>query len=80
MTNVSRYASLWSALLVLSLAAAIVGLFLWPFVFEALAGLLLLIAAKQTADPRFTRPAIIAISVCAMLGATFAVVFNHALY
>jgi hypothetical protein len=64
----------------LAVVSAIVGLFLWPFVFEALGGLLLLIAAQRTADPRVTRPAIVLIAVLAMLGATFAVVFNHALY
>jgi len=76
----SRYAPLWTALTVVSIALAIVGLFLWPFVFEAAAGLVLLIAAKSTANARYTAPALIFVTVCAMLGATFAVVFNHALY
>jgi len=76
----SRYAPLWTGLTVVSLALAIVGLFLWPFVFEAAAGLVLLIATKSTASARFTAPALLVITVCAMLGATFAVVFRHALY
>ena len=80
MTDVPRLAPFGTALTALAVASAIVGLIVWPFVFEALGGLLLVIAAHRTADPRLTRPAIILITDCAMLGATFAVVFNHALY
>jgi hypothetical protein len=79
-TNAARPAPVWTGLIIASLACAIVGLFVWPFVFESLAGLLVLIAAKQTADPRYTRPLILVVTTCAVLGASFAVVFNHALY
>jgi hypothetical protein len=79
-TNAARSAPVWSVLMIASLACAILGLFFRPFLFEPLAALLLLVAAKQTADPRYTRPLIILITVCAVLGASFAVVFNHALY
>jgi len=76
----SRSAPLWSGLTLIALALAIVGLFVWPFVFEAAASLVLLIAAKTTADSRYTAPALMVVTVCAVLGATFAIVFNHALY
>ncbi len=76
----SRYAPLWTALTVVAVGLAIAGLFRLPFVFEAAAGLLLLIAARSMPDRRLTAPAIMFISLCAMLGATFAIVFNHALY
>ena len=76
----SRYESLWTAVTVIAVALAIVGLFRWPFALEAAAGVLLLIAAKASADRRLTTPAIMVITVCALLGTTFAIVFNHALY
>src|SRR5579862_4163085 len=48
----SRYAPLWTGLTVVAVGLAIVGLFLWPFLFESAAVLMLLIAAKSTANQR----------------------------
>jgi len=76
----SRYGSIWTGLTVIAVALAVAGLFRWPFVLESAAGLGLLIAAKSTPDARLTAPVLIFVTVCAVLGATFAIVFNHALY
>ena len=58
---------------------AIVGIFIWPFLFEPIAGILLLIAAKQSSNPRLTRPGIVLIMVCAVVGASIAASSGNAL-
>ncbi|MBV8081198.1 MAG: hypothetical protein JO186_12590 [Actinobacteria bacterium] len=76
----SRYAPLWTLLTMASAALAILSLFLWPFLFAPIAALLLLTAARNVEDRRWTAPTIWLVTLCAMLGATFAIVFKHALY
>lgn len=70
----------WTGVAVLAIALAIVGVVIRPFLFEPIAAILLLVASKQTKDQRFTRPGIMLITVCAVVGAALAAAFDHALY
>ena len=71
---------LWNTLTAIAAALAITGVFVWPFLFEPLAVLFLLTAARSTASRRFTGPVVALITVCSILGASLAVAFSRALY
>jgi hypothetical protein len=71
---------LWTGVAVLAIVLGIVGVFIRPFLFEPIAAILLLISSKQTASQRLTRPGIIVITVCAVVGAAIAAAGGHALY
>ena len=71
---------LWTGVAVLAIVLAVVGIFLRPFVFEPIGAILLLIASKQTANQRITRPGIVLITICAVIGAAYAAIAPHALY
>lgn len=80
MTEGRSRETLWNGLTVVAVALAVVGVITRPFLFEPLAALCLLVSAKGTASRRFTGPGIAVITVCAVLGASLAVAFSHALY
>ena len=69
-------------LLILGLAVvlAIVGLITRPFLFEPIAAICCLIATRQTASPRFTRPVAFLITACFFVGAAIAASGSHPLY
>jgi len=71
---------LWTGVALFAIASGIAGVFTRPFVFEPIGAILLLIASKQTADPRLTRPGIVLIMICAVVGAAIAAAYNHPLY
>ena len=59
---------------------AIVGLVTRPFLFEPIAALCILIAARQTATRRFTFPIALLITVCFITGAGIAAATSNPLY
>ena len=80
MTDASSDKPLWTAFAVVAIVLAIVGVFVRPFLFEPIAGILLLTAAKNTTSQRITRPGIVFIMICAVIGAGIAAAGGHALY
>jgi hypothetical protein len=66
--------------LVISVVLAVVGVVIWPFVFEPIAVIFFLVSARATPSRRFTGPVAGLISVCFVLGAALAVALDHALY
>jgi hypothetical protein len=71
---------LWNGVAVLAVVIAIVGVITRPFLCEPIAAILMLVAAKQNKDQRFTLPGIVLITVCAITGAALAAAFSHPLY
>ena len=80
MTDSSAAKPLWTGMAAVAIVLALVGLWFRPFLFEPIAGILMLWSAKQTASPRITRPGIVLIMICAVVGAAIAAVYDHALY
>jgi succinate-acetate transporter protein len=72
--------TLWNTFTAIAAALAITGAVVWPFLFEPLAVLFLLTAARSTASRRFTGPVAGLISLCTVIGASVAVAFSRALY
>ena len=71
---------LWNGVAVLGIVLAVIGVVIRPFLFIPIAAILMLIASKQTANQRLTRPGIVLITICAVLGAALASAYSHALY
>jgi hypothetical protein len=69
-----------AALSVVAAALGIVGIVTRPFLFVPIGLLLLLVAAKLTADRRFTAPAAGILALGALAGAAIAVGFTQPLY
>jgi len=80
MAEASKYEPVWLGMTAVAAVLAIVGVVVWPFVFEPIAGLFLLIASKSTPSRRFTMPVAMLITVCALAGASIAVGYSRALY
>ena len=72
--------SVATALTGLSVLFGIVGIVTRPFLFIPIGLLCLLVAAKLTADRRFTTPAAGFLAVAAVAGASIAVGFTQPLY
>jgi hypothetical protein len=71
---------LWTGVAVVSIVLAIAGVFYKPFLLVPIAAILMLIASARTANPRITRPGIVLIMICAVVGAGIAAAYSHALY
>jgi hypothetical protein len=71
---------LWNGVAVLSLVLAVIGIVTRPFLFEPIAAILMLLASKQTANQRLTRPGIVFVMLSAIAGAAIAASYSHALY
>ena len=69
-----------SALSIVAAVLGIVGIVTRPFLFVPIGLLLLLVAAKLTADRRFTAPAAGILALGALAGAAIAVGFTQPLY
>ena len=70
----------WTGVAVLAIVLGVIGVVFRPFLFEPIAAILLLIASRQTANQRLTRPGIVLITIFAVVGAAIAAAYNHALY
>jgi hypothetical protein len=70
----------WNGVAVVAIVLALIGIWMRPFLFEPIAAILMLIAAKQTANQRLTRPGIVLIAIAAVVGAGLAAAYSHALY
>jgi hypothetical protein len=70
----------WTGVAIAGIVLGIIGVFNRPFLFVPIGAILMLIAAKQTASQRITRPGIILISICGVVGAGIAASYSHALY
>jgi len=71
---------LWNGVAILAIVLAVIGVVMRPFLFVPIAAILMLLAAKQTANQRLTRPGIVLITICAVVGAGIAAAYSHALY
>jgi hypothetical protein len=71
---------LWTGVAIVAIVISLVGVFTRPFLFVPIGAILMLIATKQTTSQRITRPGIIVISICAVVGASIAAATSHALY
>ena len=71
---------IWNVVAILAIVLGLIGVVTRPFLFEPIAGILMLIAACNTANQRLTRPGIVLIMICAVVGAGIAAAYSHALY
>jgi hypothetical protein len=72
--------TVFTVLALIAAILAIVGLVTRPFLFEPIAVICILIAARQSESRRYTGPVVALITVCFIAGAAIAAATNNPLY